>query len=65
MYLYVETDFVHFIGNLISVRSFCLNRIKIADCVKCLKAFIFLSIKTDVMFCTSDVLACSQYSGKN
>ena len=38
--IYIETDLICLLGNLISVRSFCLNLIKAAECVKCLKAFI-------------------------
>lgn len=39
MCIYIETDLMRLLGNLISVRSFFLNGIKAAECVKCLKAF--------------------------
>lgn len=49
------------LGNLISVRSFCLKRIKAAECVKYLRAFN--SFPPSKIQCS--VLACVRYSGKN
>lgn len=37
--IYIETDLMCLLRNIISVRSFCLSRIKAAECVKCLRAF--------------------------
>lgn len=57
IYIYRETDLLHLLGILIYLRSFCMNRIKAAEW-----AFLGLLIpfqKLDIMFCTSDVLACA------
>lgn len=57
IYIYIETDLLHLLGILIYLRSFCMNRIKAAEW-----AFLGLLVpfqKLDIMFCTSDVLACA------